>query len=136
MSDLSFPPRARTRGDAGNDAAALVLLAAVCLAVALVAAFRGGPTRPDLSDVSDLLHLDRAQRLESALSARIVDPKWDRLDAAAKERLTGALLDREARKGVRFLTLVDGSSRVRASARKVLQRNLVTIDDPPPVAHR
>ncbi len=69
----------------------------------------------DLADVSDVLQLSDGKRKDATLVARINDPKWASSDAAEKKRLLVEVFEKEKKKGVLMLTLVDESGRPRGS---------------------
>jgi hypothetical protein len=101
------------------------LLVAASIAFAIGAAgfaawrISGRPTRVNVGDVADLLLLEGAVRQEQTLAARIVDPKWEHLSDAEKQRIADELFSREVVKGVQAMTLVDDRSRVRVLAAEI-----------------
>ncbi len=68
----------------------------------------------DLSDLADILRLDSGKRVDRSLTAEITDPRWNNLKKEEQQRLAGEMLDREAKKGIDAITLVDSKSQVRA----------------------
>jgi hypothetical protein len=97
-------------------AVALALLALPALGVSAWVAFRNPASAYELGDVASLLQLSDGLRTEQSMSARIVDPRWDRLGKDEQRKIVSELFEREERKGVRAMTLVDAQSRVRVVA--------------------
>lgn len=81
----------------------------------------------DVSDVSPLLQLADARRVDQSVMARIAEPKWDALPKDEQKRLATVVFEREAIKGVRAMTLVDGKQRVRVIATNATGTTLVTV---------
>jgi hypothetical protein len=67
----------------------------------------------DTSDVANFVRLELGQRAGNGMTARIADPRWDKLGKDEQKRLAGELAERERAKGITNVTLTDGTGRVR-----------------------
>lgn len=112
----------RQTGGAGGKAtatqkrlAALLSLAAiVAISVGAWLGLRDTARGFDLGDVAGTLQLANGKAAGGSLTATIVDPKWDSASADERRKLASQLLDIEAAKGIKVLTLLDGSGATRA----------------------
>jgi hypothetical protein len=68
----------------------------------------------DTSDTASVLQLAHARSGGATMSATIVDPRWDALGKDEQKKVASQLLDLEAPKGIRSITLSDGNGATRA----------------------
>jgi hypothetical protein len=98
-------------------------LVAVGLTLAALAAISGSAwfalrdtaSGYDLADVAGILQLANGKAVGPSMTATITDPRWETLPVEERKKLAGELLDAEAPKGIRAISLVDASGRTRAS---------------------
>ena len=129
MKELStLPPADRARSRVRPVLAIALLVAAVGTGVG-IAFYRTHPPVEhfDLSDVADILQLEAGKRVDRSLTAQISDPRWNSLKKEERQRIATEMFDREAKKGIEAITLIDNNSEVRAIVSRQKGQQLLVI---------
>jgi hypothetical protein len=80
-----------------------------------------------VDDLASVLLLTGGKRVDGSMSARLSDPRWETLSREEQRRLAARVFDHEREKGIKVLTLLDASGRVRVSASDATGRTTITI---------
>ena len=81
----------------------------------------------DLSDVSSTLQLMHGRAVGPTLTATIADPKWDSMSVPDRKKTAAAVMDVEAAKGIKALTLLDGSGHEAAAVHETPSGRIVMV---------
>jgi hypothetical protein len=81
----------------------------------------------DLSDVASTVQLSNGRVAGPSLTATIADPKWDSMSVADRKKAAAAVMDVEAAKGIKALTLLDGSGHEAAAVNETPNGRMVTV---------
>jgi hypothetical protein len=81
----------------------------------------------DLSDVAATLQLSDGRAAGPSLTATISDPKWDAMSIADRKKAAAAVMDVEAQKGIKSLTLLDKSGHESAAVNETPNGRVVLV---------
>jgi hypothetical protein len=95
-------------------AAILGGIAVVAIGVSLWFALGNTAESYDLKDVAGTLQLAKGHRAGTAVTATITDGRWASMSADDKKKTASSVMDVEAAKGIKSLTLLDENGKARA----------------------
>jgi hypothetical protein len=107
---------ANPRGDKRALALALGVLALAAVALAVWIALRDTARSYDLADVSGSLQLSGGRAGGGSLTATISDGRWDTMSPEERRTAVSSVMDIEAGKGIKVMTLIDKAGNARAIA--------------------
>lgn len=90
-------------------------------------AFRDTARGYDLSDVAATLQLSDGRAAGPSLTATISDGKWDTMSIDDRKKAAAAVMDVEAGKGIKSLTLLDKSGREAAAVNETPNGRVVMV---------
>jgi hypothetical protein len=108
-------------------ASALAALALTAVVASLFISLKNPSTSTELGDVSSVLQLSDGHRGEQTLSARIADPRWETMGPDEQKRVATQLFEKLTARGIKVLTLTDGSGRVRVNVSNATGSLVVTV---------
>ena len=99
----------------------------IALAFGVWFTFRNPAHGFDLSDVAATVQLTDGKAVGPSLTATVADAKWDAMSIADRKKAAGAVMDVEAPKGIKSLTLLDKSGHEAAAVNETPNGRVVTV---------
>jgi len=99
----------------------------VALAFGVWFTFRNPAHGFDLSDVAATVQLTDGKAVGPSLTATVADARWDAMSIADRKKAAGAVMDVEAGKGIKSLTLLDKSGHEAAAVNETPNGRVVTV---------
>jgi hypothetical protein len=124
---VAAPKKPAGKKDRKPLAIALSAVAAIALGVSMYFTFRETARPFSFSETAAILQLSDGKHEGQTLTARISDPRWDKMSKEEREKTAAKLYDALSPKGVKVLDLVDGTGHPKALVSDAGTQRLIMI---------